>query len=66
MAAVPGGLALNPLPALIQGVAGQGDHVEGIHHRYSFGQLFGGGGLEPREPICQRRLKTGHFPTLEN
>ena len=37
--------------ALVEGIAGQADHVEGIHHRDCVGKLFGGGGLEAGEPV---------------
>jgi hypothetical protein len=50
-APVPAGGQLDPAPALIEGVAGQPDHVEGIHHRHRVGQCFSGGGLEPGKAI---------------
>ena len=42
---------LDPAAAPVQGVAGQADDVEGVHHRDRVGQLLGGGGLEPGEPV---------------
>lgn len=42
---------LDPAPTGIEGVCGQPDHVEGTRHGDGVGELFGGGGLEPGEPI---------------
>jgi hypothetical protein len=42
---------LDPAPAPIERVAGQPDHVEGIHDRDRVGELPGGGGLEAAEPV---------------
>ena len=50
-AAVPVQVLLDPAAAGVQGVAGEADDVEGIHHRDRVGQLFGGGGPEPGEPV---------------
>ena len=50
-AAVAVQVLLDPAPAAVQRVAGQAHDVEGIHHRDRVGQLFGGGGLEPGEPV---------------
>ena len=50
-AAVPVEVLLDPASAPVQRVAGQADDVEGIHHRDRVGQLLGGGGLEPGEPV---------------
>lgn len=38
-ASVAGGLTLAALPSLVERVAGQRDHMEGIHHRSSFWQF---------------------------
>ena len=32
---------LDPAAALVEGVAGEADDVEGVHHRDRVGQLFG-------------------------
>ena len=50
-AAVAVQVLLDPAAAPVQGVAGQPDDVEGVHHRDRVGQLLGGGGLEPGEPV---------------
>ena len=42
---------LDPAAAPVEGVAGQADDVEGIHHRDRVGELLGGGGLEAGEPV---------------
>ena len=42
---------LDPAPAAVQGVAGEADHVEGIHDRDGVGQFLGGGGLEACEAV---------------
>ena len=42
---------LDASPASVEGVAGEADHVEGIHDGGRVGQFLGGGGLEPGEPI---------------
>ncbi len=42
---------LDPAPAPVEGVAGQPDDVEGVHHRHGVGELFGRGGLEAGEPV---------------
>ena len=42
---------LDPAAAPVQGVAGEADHVERVHHRDGVGQLLGGGGLEPGEAV---------------
>ncbi|MDP9824039.1 hypothetical protein J2S59_003848 [Nocardioides massiliensis] len=41
---------LDPTSAPIQGIAGQADDVEGVHHRDRLGQFLGGRGLEAGEP----------------
>ena len=48
---MPTGGQLDPAPAFIEGVAGQPDHMEGIHHRRCIGQLFSGGGLETGKSV---------------
>ena len=50
-AAVPVQVLLDPAPAPVQAVTGQADDVEGVHDRDVVGQLLGGGGLEPGEPV---------------
>ena len=55
-AAVAAGVLLDPASAVVQGVAGQADYVEGVHHRDRVGQLLGGGGLEPGEPVHRDHL----------
>ena len=50
-AAVAVEVLLDPAAAPVQGVAGQAHDVEGVHHRDRVGQLLGGGGLEPGEPV---------------
>ena len=42
---------LDPASAAVEGVAGQADHVEGIHHCGRVGQFLGGGGLEAGEAV---------------
>ena len=42
---------LDPAAAPVEGVAGEADDVERVHHRDGVGQLLGGGGLEPGEPV---------------
>ena len=42
---------LDPAAAPVQGIAGEADDVEGVHHRDSVGQFLGGGGLEPGEAV---------------
>ncbi len=49
---------LDPASAPVERVAGQTDDVEGVHHRDRVGQLFGGGGLEPGEPVHRDDLHT--------
>src|SRR5512132_4696835 len=49
-AAAAGGL-LNAAAAVVEGVAGQAHHVEGVHHRDRGGDLLSGGGLEAGEPV---------------
>ncbi|AFP37839.1 hypothetical protein MSMEI_1366 [Mycolicibacterium smegmatis MC2 155] len=57
-AAVPAGGQLHAASALVEGVAGQADHVEGVHHRGRVRQFFGGGGLEPGEPVHGNNVHT--------
>jgi len=57
-AAVPVGVLLDSAPAPVERVAGQADHMEGVHDRDRVGELFGGGGLEPGEPIHRDDLHT--------
>ena len=38
---------LDPSSALVKGVAGEAQHMEGGHHRDGVGEVFDGGGLEP-------------------
>lgn len=56
-AAVPAGVQLDAA-AFVEGVAGETDHMEGIHHRRRLGELFGGGGLESGEAIHGNDLHT--------
>ncbi len=49
--AVPESVLLNPLPGPVQGVTGEPDDMERIHHRDRVGEFLGRGGLEPTEPI---------------
>ena len=58
-AAVTVQVLLDPAPALVQGVAGQAGDVEGVHHRDRVGQLLGGRGLEPGEPVHRDDLQPG-------
>ena len=44
-------LLLNALPAPVETIAGEADHVERDHHGNGGGELFRGGGLEPGEPV---------------
>ena len=63
---------LDPAAAPVEGVAGEADDVERVHHRDSVGQLLGGGGLEPGEavhrddldPVAPGRVAFGE-PSLE-
>jgi hypothetical protein len=55
---VPVQVLLDPAPAPVQGVAGQTDDVEGVHHRHRGGELSGGGGLEAGEPVHGDNLET--------
>lgn len=50
-APVPAGVELDSPPALVECVAGQPHHVEGVHDRDRVGHFLGGGGLEPGESI---------------
>lgn len=47
----PERVALHPPSAVIEGVAGELDDMEGVHHRDCVGDLFRGGGLESGEPV---------------
>lgn len=47
---------LDATAADVQGVTGQPDHVEGVHHRGGPRQFFGGGGLEAGEPVHRHDL----------
>jgi hypothetical protein len=49
---------LDPAATLVQGIAGEADDVEGVHHRNSVGQFLGGGGLEPGEAVHRDDLDT--------
>ena len=51
VAAVTAGVLLDSAAALVECVAGQAHHVEGVHHRDRLGQFLGGGGLEAGEPV---------------
>jgi hypothetical protein len=42
---------LDAAPAAVQGVAGEADDMERVHHRCRVGEFLGGGGLEPGEPV---------------
>jgi hypothetical protein len=44
-------LLLDPSAAVVQGVSGQADDVEGIHDRGRCRDLLCGGGLEAGEPV---------------
>ena len=57
-AAVAVEILLDAAPAAVEGVAGQADDVEGVHHRDRVGQFLGGGGLEPGEPVHRDDLHT--------
>jgi hypothetical protein len=48
---------LDAAAALVAGVAGEADDVEGIHHRDRIRQFFGGGGLEAGEAVDLFQLK---------
>ena len=50
---------LDAASAAVQGIAGEADDVEGIHHAGRVGQLFGGGRLEPGEPVHRDHLHPG-------
>jgi hypothetical protein len=50
-AAVPVEVLLDAAAALVQPVTGQPHNVERVHHRDRVGELLGGGGLEPGEPV---------------
>src|SRR5690606_29966103 len=47
---------LHPASAPVQGVTGQADDVEGVHHRDRVGQFLGGGGLEAGEAVHRDHL----------
>ena len=47
---MPAGGLLDPLPAAVQCVTGQGDDVERIHHRDGLRDLFRSGWLKPVNP----------------
>lgn len=53
---MPEGVLLHALPMPVQGVTGQADHGERVHHRNRVGQLLDGGGLEPGEPLHRGHL----------
>lgn len=55
-ATMPAGGLLDPLPAAVQCVTGQGDDVERIHHRDGLRDLFRSGGLETGEPVHRHGL----------
>jgi hypothetical protein len=55
-AAVPAGVLLDAAAASVQRVTGQTSHVERVHHGDRVGQLLGGGGLEPGEPVHRDHL----------
>jgi len=48
---VPGGVLLDAPPALVEGLAGEPDDVERVHHGDGPGELFAGGGFEAGEPV---------------
>jgi hypothetical protein len=50
-ATVAAAVLLDAAAALVQRVAGQADHVEGVHDRDGVGELFGGRGLEAGEAV---------------
>ena len=50
-ATMAAGVLLDAPSALVQGVAGEPDDVERVHHRDCLGELFAGGGLEAGEPV---------------
>ena len=63
---------LDALASDIERVAGEADHVEGIHHRGRCRDLFGGGGFEAGEPVHRHDLHAvapflglGGEPSLE-
>ena len=45
------GFVLDALPAAVQGVTGELNDVEGVHHFHRVGQLLGGGCFEPGEAV---------------
>ncbi len=49
---------LDASAASVEGVAGEADHVEGIHDGGRVGQFFGGGALEPGEPVHRDDLNS--------
>jgi hypothetical protein len=51
VAAVAVQALLDPTAALVESVAGEGHDMEGVHHRGRVGELLGGRGLEPGEPV---------------
>ena len=50
-AAVAVEVLLDAASAVVERVAGETDDVERVHHRDGVGELLGGGGLEPGEPV---------------
>ena len=47
---------LDPAPALVQGIPGEPDDVEGVHDRHRAREFLSGGGLEPGEPVHRDHL----------
>lgn len=71
-ASMPGGVLLDALAAVVQGIAGELDDVEGIHDLHRVGEFFLRCGLEPGEavhgdhlnPVAPRRVLLAE-PLLE-
>ena len=62
---MPGRGLLNTLPAPIQPVACETDHMEGIHHRNRVGELLGCCGFEPIHRDHVHLITPGLRPALE-
>lgn len=50
------GLLLDPLPGGVQGVVGELDDMERVHHRSRVWDRLGGSGLEPGESVHRHDL----------
>ena len=51
-----GCLLLNSATYLVEGITGEFDDVEGVHHRPGSGNGFGGGGVVAGEPVHRDHL----------